>query len=570
MAGRTTRRALMTAAAGALGGLALASRTGAADLSTDGVKAAEAALGVAYTDKEREQLLAGLEGQLETIRALRAIAKPNSLAPAQVFDPRLPGVAYSVPVEEEVNVGGKPEPAPRSDEDIAFAPTTKHAEWLASGALTSQRLTAIYLARIAKHAPTLECMVTVMAERARAEAVASDGRRKAGRALGPLDGVPYVLKDLFDAAGAPTTWGATPYRSRGMADADSAVAAKLKAAGAVLLGKSTTGAIAYGDIWHGGQTRNPFNPREGSSGSSAGSASATAAGLCSFGIGTETLGSIVSPSHRCGATGLRPTFGRVSRAGGMALCWSLDKIGALCRSARDTLLVLRAIAGADPADPGAIDMPLGTAPAGGDVRGLRVGYDPSWYASAEPGDVAAREALKDAGATLVEIAVPAQPTDSFVLALVVEAAAAFEELTLTDRDDELRWQADQAWPNSFRRIRFVSGIDYVQVDRLRRKAMVDMHKAFEGLDAMVGPNFAGGMLTITNFTGHPQLAFRAGFRETAARAIGGNPLPEPGPKMRTPYASSLWAPLFHEHTLVRLGHAIEMRLGVAAERPALG
>lgn len=563
----TTRRGLLTSAAA---GLASAGAFAAAAGAREGVTAGDLAdaaktLGVDFTAAEREQMLAGFEGQLDVIRALRAMEKPNTLAPAQVFDPRLPGVAYPEPENNAVDLVGDAGAKPSADVDIAYAPVWRLARWLKTRRITSRRLTEIYLERIERHAGTLECFVTVMPERALAEADAADAELQRGFWRGPLHGVPYGLKDLFDAEGAPTTWGATPYKDAPPAERDCAVARRLKFAGAVLLGKTTTGALAYGDRWFAGMTRNPFNPEEGSSGSSAGSASATAAGLIGFGIGTETLGSIVSPSHRCGTAGLRPTFGRVSRAGVMALCWSLDKVGALARSAVDLAFVLDALNGHDDADPSSLAHGFSD-DGSSDVSGMTIGVDPHAYEEADPLDVAAREAARDAGATITEITLPEVPGAQLVLALVVEAAAAFEELTLTNRDDELAWQDDGAWPNTFRQARFISAIDYVQIDRIRRKLMGDLHAAFAGVDAVMGPNYAAGMLRATNFTGHPQVAFRAGFQDHRTRTIF-EAEPEEGATHAVPYASSVWGPLFGEAAALRVARAVEARLGVAETRP---
>ncbi|MFW6413504.1 MAG: amidase family protein, partial [Oceanicaulis sp.] len=337
--------------------------------------------------------------------------------------------------------------------------------------------------------------------------------------------------------------------------------------GAVLLGKVTSGAIAYGDIWYDGVTRNPFNPKEGSSGSSAGPASATAAALCAFSIGTETLGSIVSPSHRCGTTGLRPTFGRVARTGAMALCWSLDKIGPIVRSAPDAALVLDAINGADPGDPASVETTFG-ADLSRDVSGMRVGYNPAWFEEAAEPDRAALAAARALGVQLVAFDVDEKPWDAMLIQLEAEAAAAFEELTLSDLDDRLRWQEAAAWPNTWRRARFASAVDFVNADRLRREAQIMTAEKFEHLDAVIGPNFAGGMLLLTNFTGHPQLAFRSGFTDQRTRTIFGEPANESEETFAVPHATSLWAPLFREDTILALGAAIETRLGVAQTRPA--
>ena len=535
-------------------------------VSADQVHGAEALAQVSYTDAERTQLISSISDQLEAIRALRALAKPNDLQPAHVFDPRLPGVTYAPQARSfalgQANAGA----LPSSDDDIAFAPAWKLSRWLHARAITSRRLTDIYLARIERYGPRLQNFITVMADRARSGADAADREIAAGRIRSPLHGVPYGLKDLFDAAGAPTTWGAEPYANRGVVQTDSIVAARLKEAGAVLLGKTATGALAFGDIWYDGVCKNPWNPEEGSSGSSAGSASGTAAGMMGFGIGTETLGSVVSPSHRCGTTGLRPTFGRTPRTGAMALCWSLDKVGVLARCVLDTAMVLSVIQGGDPSD--AASLNHGFAYGGGmDARGMRVGYDPAWFERADPFDRAALEAARATGATLVEHTMPTQPINVLGQALVVEAASAFEEITLTNTDDQLDWQEDAAWPNTFRRTRFISGIDYLQVDRIRRKVMRETHASFEGFDAIIGPNFAGGMLLITNFTGHPQLAFRSGYIDSPARGTRGI-IPGSTPH-RVPRATSLWAPLFEERKLIRLGRAIEAQLGVAEERPPL-
>jgi Asp-tRNA(Asn)/Glu-tRNA(Gln) amidotransferase A subunit family amidase len=578
MSEKLTRRRLLEASAiglSALGAGAASAQTAApasAAPSAAQLSGAEALAGVSYSDAERTQVLATIADQLEAIRLLRAVDKPNSLHPAQVFSPRLPGVAY--PEQRKRIVTGRVDAGdvPSDDNDIAFAPVWKLSRWLQTRRLSSRRLTDIYLARIERHAPLLQCFVTVMADSARAQADAADVELRRGRARSVLHGIPYGLKDLFDAEGAPTTWGAEPWMNNAPATADSVVAARLKAAGAVLLGKTTTGALARGDVWFGGVTKNPWNPEEGSSGSSAGSCSATAAGLLGFGIGTETLGSLISPSHRCGTTALRPTFGRTPRSGGMALCWSLDKIGPITRSVLDTALVLSVINGFDASDAGSLDWGFeydGSI----DVSGMRVGYVPAWYEAggqngAQDYDRAALDAARAAGVNLIEVSPKPQPFQAFQQALRVEAAAAFEELTLSGRDDTLAAQNNGAWPNTFRTARFISGVDYVQIDRVRRKAMQEMHELFSGVDALIGPNFAGGMLVTTNFTGQPQLAFRAGFIQTAARGLTGQVAEGATPK-RTAVASSLWAPVFEERNLIRLGRVLEARLGVAEERPPL-
>ena len=340
------------------------------EITVETIAAAERLMGVDYTPTERQLMLDNLEGQITSALQRRAVQMPNHVPMALRFDPRLPDFAMPHGADA-LRLSPITALLPQADEDIAFAPVTHLASWIREGALTSRRLTQIYLDRIAALGPKLECWAQVTPDLALAEADAADALTRGGVNLGPLHGIPYGLKDLFDAKGTITGWGAEPFRDR-VAEADAAIVKRLRAAGAVLLGKTTVGALAYNDIWYGGVTRNPWNLNEGSSGSSAGSASATAAGLCAFAIGTETLGSITSPSQRCGTTGLRPTFGRVSRAGGMALCNSLDKVGPICRSVEDTAIVLAAMNGADPADRSTIAAPF-VFDAAADWQGLTVG-----------------------------------------------------------------------------------------------------------------------------------------------------------------------------------------------------
>lgn len=564
-----TRRAALGlfAGAGAAGvtAAAAAARQDARPITADTIQSAESLFRVDYTDAEREQMLDGIQGWVGRAEALRAMEKPNELAPALTFDPRLPGHTYAEP---EAGIRGLPADAgalPADPAGIAYAPVWKQAAWMARGAISSAELTELYLARIAAYGDQLECYITVTADRARAEARVRDAERAAGQVRGPLHGIPYALKDIIDVEGLPATWGATVYADR-VGTQTAAVAARLEEAGAVLLGKASSGAIAYGDIWFDGVTRNPFNPNEGSSGSSAGPASATAAALCAFSIGTETLGSIVSPSHRCGTTGLRPTFGRVARTGAMALCWSLDKIGPIVRATADAALVLDAINGADTGDAASFDAAFGV-DFNRNLSGLRLGYNPAWFEAAADPDRAALEAARSLGVELVEFDIDDEPWGAMLMQLEAEAAAAFENLTLEDLDDRLRWQDNAAWPNTFRRARFISGVDLVNADRLRRKAMTMMAARFENLDAIIGPNFAGNMLLITNYTGHPQLAFRSGFTQQPTRTIFGAAADESGATFEVPYATSLWAPLLREDTILALGAAIEQRLGVAETRP---
>ena len=564
--GTTRRGALgLIAGIGAGAGFAGARAQGPDRLDRADIACAESLAGVRYTAAERAQILDGIDAWLARAEALRARERPNALAPAQTFDPRLPGVAYPVQ-DNRFDPGPAPTRRMPADEtDIAYASLAELQAWMSAGALTSEALTGIYLERIAAHAPALECFIHVARERALAEARRRDEERAAGRVRGPLHGVPYALKDIIDVAGLPSTWGASLYAER-VAQTSAVCAQRLEAAGAVLLGKTTAGALAYGDIWYDGVTRNPFNPQEGSSGSSAGSASAVAAGLCAFAIGTETLGSIISPAHRCGAAGLRPSFGRAARTGAMALCWSLDKIGPMTRFAADAAPVLAAINGADAGDPASLDHGFAYE-ADIDLSGLKLGYDPAWFEEAAEPDRAALEAARDLGATLVEVRLERKPYDSLLIQLEAEAAAAFEHLTLEDLDDRLRWQEPAAWPNTWRRARFSSAIDYVNADRLRREAMAAVHDLFDEADALIGPNFAGDMLVATNFTGHPQMAIRSGFTDQPTRTLFGAPAEDSGETRRVPHATSLWAPLFEEGRLIALAARLEAAIGAADARP---
>ncbi len=528
------------------------------NLTNQTIAEAEKLAGVEYTDEERTMILSDIEGDITRFKQRMEHKLPNSAAPAQVFDCRLPGMSFPKQkafLRSLESVGS----VPASDEDIAFSPVTSLSRWIQRGQLTSERLTRIYLDRLKKYGPGLECVITLTEELAFKQARRADREIAAGNYRGPLHGIPWGGKDLLDTKGIRTSWGANPYKDR-VADSDAAVVRKLEEAGAVLVAKLTLGALAMGDHWFGGRTNNPFNPEQGSSGSSAGSAASTVAGLVGFSLGTETLGSIVSPCMRCGATGLRPTFGRTPRTGAMALCWSLDKIGAICRTVEDTILVLDAIKGSDVGDPSAVDMPLNFN-ARAPLKGLRMGYDPEWFKPSENArfaesrdiEINALKIAKTLDVKPVEIKMPELPYGSLITILMAEAAAAFEELTLTDRDDELKRQGSDAWPNSFRQARFTPAIEYVQAERIRRQAMHAMAEQFENIDFILGPSFAGSMLLITNNTGHPSLTIRAGFRENGA-----------------PHGVTLIGNLFDEGTICRVGMEMEKKLGVWDTRPKLG
>ncbi len=499
-----------------------------------------------------------------------------TLAPASQWNPSSIGEAHAKHGVHEtgsfIRSTGTAAPLPANEADIAFAPVTQLSRWIESRQITSERLTQIYLTRLERFDPKLHCVITLTRDHALAQGRQADAEIAAGRYRGPLHGIPWGAKDLLDTASIPTTYGAEPFRDR-IPTTDSAVVARLNEAGAVLVAKLSLGALALNDVWFGGQTMNPWLLEEGSSGSSAGPGSATAAGLVGFAMGSETGGSIVSPSMRCGVTGLRPTYGRVARTGAMTLCWSLDKLGPMARSVEDTILVLNTISGPDAGDVASVPSRLDF-DAGASVVGLRVGYFPAWMKESPATDVdrAALEAVIKLGMKPVEVSIPDWPYDSLQLILFAEAAAAFEELTLSHKVDELKAQVPDAWPNIFRQSRFLSAVDVVQADRFRRKVAQEMARVFTEVDLLLVPSLRDEMLVITNFTGHPSLTLRAGFVHVAeARTDWApdpqHPLPKFSPPRRVPHGVTLIGRLFDEGTLAQAGIALESAFGVASERP---
>jgi len=507
----------------------------------------------------------------------RKVALETTVAPATRWNPVLPGQKAGPERDRFIRSGLEhnsidPGPLPARDEDIAFAPVTRLSRWIETRKLTSERLTNIYLKRLEEFDPKLHCVITLTRELALGQAKQADREIAAGNYRGPLHGIPWGGKDLLDTAGIPTTYGAEPFRNRVPAE-DATVVKRLHEAGAVLVAKLSLGALALNDIWFGGQTMNPWLLEEASSGSSAGPGAATAAGLVGFSIGSETGGSIISPAMRCGITGLRPTYGRVARTGAMTLCWSLDKLGPMTRSVEDAMLVLHAITGPDAGDVASVPSRLDFDAAAG-VAGLRVGYFPKWMNEnpATAVDRAAVDVVKEVGMTPVEVSIPDWPYDSLDLILFAEGAAAFEELTLSGGLRELKAQVPDAWPNIFRQARFLSAVDFVQADRLRRKVAEEMARLFSHVDLLLVPSVRDEMLTITNFTGHPALVLRAGFVEVAkARSDWApdpnHPLPTFAPPRRVPHGVTLIGRLFEEGPMVNAGMALERAFGVVGERP---
>ncbi|HEX7119769.1 MAG TPA: amidase family protein [Longimicrobiales bacterium] len=493
---------------------------GRGEVTKEMIAQAEQIAGLQFTDAQREEMVRGLNRKLEAYQALRTVEVPNSVVPAIRFDPVVPGVRPPA----EVKAGRRArrsEPGrverPANLEEVAFWPVTKLSELVRTRQVTSVELTEMYLDRLERYGPTLECVVTLTTERALEQARRADEEIAAGRYRGPLHGIPWGAKDLLAVKGYRTTWGAEPYVDQ-VIDEDATVVRRLDEAGAVLVAKLTLGALAMGDVWFGGKTRNPWNLEQGSSGSSAGSAAATVAGLVGFSIGTETLGSIVSPSTRCGATGLRPTFGRVSRHGAMALSWTMDKIGPICRSVEDCALVFEAIHGPDGLDPTVREAPF-VWDASVSPKDLRIGYLASGFEE-EPEEERDREwrrldrqvldVLRSLGAELIPFELPDDlPVNALRIILDAESAAAFDDLTRSGRDALMDERS--RWPEIFREARFIPAVEYIQANRLRSLLMAAMDQAMRAVDVFVTPSYAGSVLLTTNLTGHPAVVLPNGF-----------------------------------------------------------
>ncbi|MDA0684472.1 MAG: amidase [Bacteroidetes bacterium] len=503
-----------------------------AEITIDTIKAAEVLSGLSFTDAERELMLAGLQGAVEDYAAIRAYDLPNSVPPSLVFDPSIGGKkAPTQPSRLPVSWQPSPMERPPSDEELAFLTVPELSSLLKAGKVTSLELTELYLARLKQYDPVLECVVHVTEERARRQARAADAELAAGQWRGPLHGIPWGAKDLLNVEGYPTTWGAEPYRDQEL-KSDAEVVQRLDAAGAVLVAKLTLGALAMGDVWYGGRTNNPWNIERGSSGSSAGPGAAVAAGLVGFAIGSETLGSIVSPSTRNGVSGFRPTFGRVSRSGAMALSWTMDKLGPMCRSADGCALVFDAIHGHDPGEPTTVTTSFNW-PVHRTAQELRVGMLSGAFENLE--DRAVLDVLREAGVDLKPVEFPDIDPGPILMMLRVEAAAAFDQLTLTNRDDLLVRQDQGAWPTTFRRARFVPAVEYVNASRVRTVLMRAMKLMFDEIDVLVMPSFGNRGLSITNLTGHPSVTVPHHFNE-----VDDSPIPERRNPASITFVGGLW------------------------------
>jgi Asp-tRNA(Asn)/Glu-tRNA(Gln) amidotransferase A subunit family amidase len=489
-------------------------------LSKSDVDSAARVVGIEFTNAEIDSMFGRLQRYRRNYEDIRELKIDNSLSPALIFNP-LPA-DFEIPdnFEEPHFEIDRNVQLPENMDDLSWYTIPQLAGLLRSGQISSEELTTFYLERLKKLDGQLHFVVTTTDDLAMSQARKADRELRSGVDKGLLHGIPYGAKDLLATKDYRTSWGAMPYRNQ-VIDMDATVIRKLEDAGAVLVAKMTLGALAMGDVWYGGKTRNPWNPANGSSGSSAGSASAVSAGALPFAIGTETLGSIVSPSTVCGTTGLRPTYGRVSRYGAMALSWSMDKIGPIARSAEDCAIVFDAIAGPDGKDRSCQEAPFNYR-SDMDIRDLKVGFLEDAFSRDyrfKTQDSLTLEKLRALGFDLIPIDLPPYPSITFLL--TAEAAAAFDELTRSDRDDMLVRQTGNAWPNAFRSARFIPAVEYIQANRLRTRLIEDMHQMFEEneIDIYIHPSWGNASLSITNMTGHPCVVLPNGFRNGTPTSI---------------------------------------------------
>jgi Asp-tRNA(Asn)/Glu-tRNA(Gln) amidotransferase A subunit family amidase len=538
-----------------------------AEITVETIASAEEVAGLHFDAAERELMLDGLKQQEQRIEALHKVSLANSVSPAIVFDPRPPGKKIPAPMNRPMVRSKVPARARGADvEELAFLPVTELSELVRRKRVTSVELTQMYLARLKKYDPVLKCVISLTEDRALEKARAADAELSRGKYRGPLHGIPWGAKDLLAVRGYKTTWGAGPFKDQ-VIDVDATVVQRLDAAGAVLVAKLALGELAQGDIWFGATTKNPWKVDQGSSGSSAGPASATAAGLVGFAIGSETLGSISSPSTRCGTTGLRPTFGRVPRTGAMALSWTMDKLGPICRSAEDCALVLDAIYGPDGQDNSVIPADFHW-DADLSPKTLRIGYVKSAFDTpptdptdskrtlhgSKKFDDAALDVFKRLGINLIPVDLPDLPYDAMRIILSAEAAASFDELTRSDRDKLLVQQGKFDWPNSFRTSRFIPAVDYVNANRLRSVAILLWDDLMRKVDVIVTPTNAANLsqLVATNLTGHPAVIVPNGFRDDG-----------------TPVSLTFLAGLFEEGKALAVARAYQEATGFHLKHPVV-
>ena len=520
----------------------------------DTLSVAASLFGMTFTAFERDSMREDLGEYLKKYQALRSVPLGNETPFSLHFNP-LP-LDFQIPqnddpwdVEIQEDTG-----LPANIDDLAFYSVVQLGSLIKSGKITSEALTRFFLQRLKLYGDTLRCVITLTEDLALNQARKLDRDLAAGKYRGPLHGIPYGAKDLLCVPGYPTTWGAKPFEDQ-MIEQKATVIQKLEDAGAVLVAKLSMGALAWGDVWFSGKTKNPWNLDQGSSGSSAGSASATAAGLVPFGIGSETWGSIVSPSNRCGTTGLRPTYGRVSRFGSMTLSWSMDKIGPICRSARDCAVVLQAIAGPDGKDQSLIDAGFDS-PFEIDIHSLRVGVFQNLFDPDDPSyenDSIALETFKEIGVDIVPIEFNSTlPLTALSIIMDAESAAAFDELTRSGRDDLLVRQIRRAWPNHFRRSRFIPAVEYIQANRIRSLLLKEMFDLFNDFDVIITPTYGGDQLLATNLSGHPCLVLPNGIDQLGNLS-----------------SITLLGNLFGESAIIALGHAFQEKTDFEDTHPPL-
>jgi len=488
-------------------------KTNHKDIDSKTVQLAQKIIDLEFSESEIDSMLESLNNYRSSYQDIRMIDIGNEVAPRLYFDPRPQGFQCNSQQEDiEWELPRAGEELPEDIEELAFYPVSHLALLIKNRKITSVELTEMYLKRLKKYGDTLQCVVTLTEESALKQAAKADQEIAKGIYRGPLHGIPYGVKDLFAVEDYKTTWGAAPYKNQQIENT-ATVVNKLEEAGAVLVAKLTLGALAMGDVWFGGVTRNPWDLDQGSSGSSAGSASATAAGLVGFALGTETWGSIVSPSTRCGVTGLRPTFGRVSRSGAMALSWTMDKVGPIARNAYDCALVFDVIRGADEKDPSTTNFPFNYQD--NKITDYKVGYLKSYFKEEYRGhgnDSITLDVLKELGVTLHEVELPSDlPVNSLAIILEAEAAAAFDDLTRSNKDDELTAQHQYAWPNTFRSARFIPAVEYIQASRLRDRLIEKFNQVIKEYDIIITPSYGGDQLLMTNLTGNPCVVIPNGF-----------------------------------------------------------
>ncbi len=484
-------------------------------ITKDHIKSAEKLFGLNFTESERDSLIEELEYTKEGLIDIRETNVLNSISPKLNFDPRPINFELNT-VQEKIN-WELPEniKLPENKEELAFYSISELASLIKNKKISSTELTKLYINRLKKFGDTLECVITITEELAIKQSKIADEEIAIGNYKGPLHGIPYGVKDLLSVEGYKTTWGATPYKDQNI-EHTATIVKKLEEAGAVLIAKLTLGALAMGDVWYDGVTKNPWDLTQGSSGSSAGSSAATSAGLVAFAIGTETWGSIVSPATRCGVTGLRPTFGRVSKDGAMALSWSMDKIGPICRNANDCAMVFDVIRGIDKNDQSTVDYPFNYKNAL-DLSNLKVAYLKDLFEEEyhnKENDKKALDLLKNLGVNFDEVSLPNNlPIMPLAIILEAEAGAAFDELTRSNNDDKMVAQHKYAWPNTFRKSRFIPAVEYIQASRIRTVLIEEFHQLIKDYDVIVCRSFGGDQLLMTNLTGHPCVVVPNGFDE---------------------------------------------------------